>query len=137
MFVSGLSDSGVTGTTLVFDPALVGRDAVLKTCYWFSRDFHCHVAELPDNRVQVTLLPKDFARPEAVATCEGDFFNTAIDFELRSRVEAKTSAVRELILAKAFAESGVLEDQPEGKFSDPVDESRPEGLFRILNSGQF
>jgi hypothetical protein len=49
-------------------------------------------------------------------------------------VTAKTSEVRDLLLAKAFSESGVLEEEPQGVFGDPIEESKPDGMFKILGS---
>jgi His-Xaa-Ser system protein HxsD len=129
--------SVTTAISVVVDSAIVGSDALLKTCYWFSRDFHHEINRLGDHSVQVHLLPKKSATAETIAQAKEDFLNTAIDFELRSRVEAKTSKIRELILAKAFSESGVLEDQPVGVFADSVEEHNPDGLFKILSSGDF
>lgn len=59
----------------------------------------------------------------------------AFDFALREQVAAKTSDVRDLLLAKAFSESGVLEDQPHGVFGDALEESKPDGMFKILGNG--
>jgi hypothetical protein len=59
---------------------------------------------------------------------------SAMDFALRERVTAKTSEVRDLLLAKAFSESGVLEEEPQGVFGDPIEESKPDGMFKILGS---
>jgi His-Xaa-Ser system protein HxsD len=119
------------------DTAIIGKGAVLKTCYWFSRDFDHEISTLSETRIEVRLSPKRSATPEATASAKSDFLAAATDFELRSQVEAKTSSVRELILAKAFAEAGVFEDEPQGVFSDAVEESKPEGLFKVLNSGLF
>jgi hypothetical protein len=48
-------------------------------------------------------------------------------------IQAETAAIRELIIAKAFAESGVLEDSPPGTFRDPVGSghSDAQGLINI------
>jgi hypothetical protein len=59
-----------------------------------------------------------------------------LDFALRERVEAKTSGIRDLLLAKAFSESGVLEDEPEGVFGDTIEESNPDSMFKILGNPQ-
>jgi hypothetical protein len=59
-----------------------------------------------------------------------------MDFALREKVEAKTSGIRDLLLAKAFSESGVLEDRPEGVFGDKVEEAKPDGIFKILSNRQ-
>jgi His-Xaa-Ser system protein HxsD len=123
--------------TVLVDSSIISKDALLKTCYWFSRDFHHEITGLGEGRIQVRLSAKESAKPEVIDSARDEFLNTAIDFELRSVIEAKTSSVRDLILAKAFAESGVLEAQPEGIFADAVEEHNPDGLFKILNSGQF
>jgi hypothetical protein len=57
----------------------------------------------------------------------------ALDFALRERVTAKTSDVRDLLLAKAFSESGVLEEKPQGVFGDSLEEAKQDGMFKILN----
>jgi len=64
------------------------------------------------------------------------FTTSAMDFALREKIDAKTSGIRDLLLAKAFSESGVLEDQPAGVFGDAVEESKPDGMFRILSDRQ-
>ena len=50
-------------------------------------------------------------------------------------MNAKTASVRDFLLAKAFSESGVLEEKPTGIFGDPLEESRPDGMFKILSNG--
>jgi hypothetical protein len=63
-----------------------------------------------------------------------EFMSHAMDFALRERVTAKTSDVRDLLLAKAFSESGVLEERPQGVFGDAIEEAKPEGIFKILSN---
>ena len=123
--------------SILIDPTIVGKDALLKACYWFSRDFSHELNTLVDGRVQVLLTPKSGSAAEVINSCREGFTNLALDFELRSKIESKTAAIRELILAKAFSESGILEDEPEGKFSDSVEEAKPDGLFHILGSGKL
>jgi His-Xaa-Ser system protein HxsD len=62
-----------------------------------------------------------------------DIFNSLVDAQLRVEIQAETSGIRELIIAKAFAESGVLEDLPPGTFQDPVEQAPRDanGLIRI------
>jgi His-Xaa-Ser system protein HxsD len=62
------------------------------------------------------------------------FLTQAIDFSLRERVTAKTAGIRDLLLAKAFSEAGVLEDEPSGVFGDVIEEAKPDGLFKILGN---
>ena len=117
--------------TIEIDPDLVSVEALLKTTYWFSRDFHCDIRR-EEGRLTATLIPKSAVmRSETVRQ---DFMDVALDFSLRERVNVKTAGVRDLLLAKAFSESGVLEDAPEGIFGDVLEESKPDGMFKILNN---
>jgi len=112
---------------------LVSVDALLKTCYWLSRDLVCGVTHDSAEYSTVRLKAKptcEFPPSEAQEL----FMSHALDFALRERVAAKTSDVRDLLLAKAFSESGVLEEQPQGVFGDAVEESKPDGMFKILSN---
>ena len=112
---------------------LVSSDALLKTCYWHSRDYACDVtSDLENFSVALTALRDIPLNPEDIAR---NFTRQAMDFELRERVNARTADVRDILLAKAFAESGVLEDQPTGVFGDVIEEVKPDGLFKILQNG--
>lgn len=123
------------GTALIqVDHALVSVEAILKTCYWFSRDFVCNVVHEDADRSTVYLKPKGVNSMSA-EEIEEQFMSHAMDFALRERITAKTSDVRDLLLAKAFSESGVLEEQPQGVFGDSLEESKPDGMFKILSNG--
>ena len=76
-----MPSSGAAAISVVVDSAIVGNDALLKTCYWFSRDFHHEINRLSDDSVQVQLLPKKSATADTIARAQEDFLNTAIDFE--------------------------------------------------------
>jgi His-Xaa-Ser system protein HxsD len=112
---------------------LVSVEALLKTCYWFSKDFVCDITQDSLGQSTVHLKPKPTC---AIALGEEreQFMVQAMDFALRERVTAKTSDVRDLLLAKAFSESGVLEEQPQGVFGDTLEEAKPTGMFKILSN---
>lgn len=103
------------------------RDAALRAAYWFSRDLDI---EFPPSESEFiytvvlklkTALPMlDDPKPKSLDELAAEFQNALIDAELRIRIQKETSSVRELLLAKAFAEAGVLEDNPPGSFDDPV-----------------
>ena len=40
------------------DAALISEEALLKTSYWFSRDFACEMHKLNDNKCEVHLTPR-------------------------------------------------------------------------------
>jgi His-Xaa-Ser system protein HxsD len=116
--------------------SIVSLEALLKTCYWLSREYVCDIKNRSESIVDVVLTPRS-ATPEFNPQSIRDaFLTSALDFALRERLEAKTSGIRDLLLAKAFSESGVLEDDPEGVFGDKIEESKPEGMFKILSNPQ-
>ena len=117
------------------DLAFVSAEALLKACHWFSRDYVCDLRKKGDT-AQVTLKPRNCAATFDSDAVRDAFLTSAIDFALREKIEAKTSGIRDLLLAKAFSESGVLEDSPEGVFGDAIEESRPDGIFKILSNSE-
>jgi len=121
-------------TVVEIDLTVISAEALLKTCHWFSRDFICEIRNRNEHTADVFLTPRSGASAADLAGARDAFTTSAIDFALRERIEAKTSGIRDLLLAKAFSESGVLEDAPEGVFSDPVEEMKPDGMFKILSN---
>ncbi len=120
-------------TEVSLDSALFSAEAVLKACYWLSRDFICEIADASTPFVRVTIAPRKDSSPEALVAIKEAFLASVTDFALREKVAAKTSGIRDLLLAKAFSESGVLEDSPQGVFGDRVEEEKPRGMFTILS----
>ena len=116
--------------------SIVSSEALLKTCYWFSRDFVCEIRNRNEHVAEVFLTPRNPASASELASAKDAFTTSAMDFALREKIEAKTSGIRDLLLAKAFSESGVLEDQPEGVFGDTVEETKPDSMFSILSNPQ-
>lgn len=117
-----------------FDLALVSAEALLKACHWLSRDYTCNLRRKSDDTAEVVLGLRNHSVPFDPATVKDAFITSAIDFALREKIEAKTSGVRDLLLAKAFSESGVLEDNPDGVFGDAIEEAKTDGIFKILGN---
>jgi His-Xaa-Ser system protein HxsD len=113
--------------------AIVSTEALLKTSYWFSRDFVCEIRNRDDKLAEVYLTPRSPMSASDLVIAKDAFNTSAMDFALREKIEAKTAGIRDLLLAKAFSESGVLEDQPTGVFGDTIEETKPDGMFKILN----
>ena len=113
--------------SLTLESRQFSRDAALRAAYWFSRDLY---VEFPPSegesaftvilRRKTTVPTLDDPKPKSLAELTSEFQNALIDAELRVRVQTETTAVRELLIAKAFSEAGVLEDNPPGSFNDPV-----------------
>lgn len=113
--------------TLTLDSRQFSREAALKVAYWFTRDLYIDFPpSTTEHLFEVVLRAKcptptlDNPAPKTLDELVSDFRNALIDSELRIQVQRETSGVRELLLAKAFAEAGVLEGSPSGCFSDPV-----------------
>lgn len=125
-----VTNEGTGAIDVELDGTFFSADSILKTCYWFSRHFTFELKQA-DGKTVVRLQPKDKNVPTDAAP--GEFVAMAADFSLRERIEARTANIREILLAKAFAESGVLEDSPAGIFVDQVEEEKQDSLFKILS----
>jgi len=128
---------------IYLDPRIYSREAILKASYWHTEAAYIQISPASsDNRfvIHITLKqssptlsnPQPMKLPELI----GEYCNSILDFELRRQVGVETESVRQLILAKAFSESGVLEDAPPGAISDPVEAQKPGQLTQIINHGE-
>lgn len=123
----------LVSTTVRVDHSMVSTDSLLKTLYWLSREFVCEVVERSDSSSTILISAKkesDWTEQDIREL----FHTNVLDFALRERVNAETAGVRDLLLAKAFSESGVLEDAPVGIFGDRVEEDKSHGMFKILGN---
>jgi His-Xaa-Ser system protein HxsD len=130
------SDSELSAT-IRLDSRAYSKEAILRTCHWFSDIAYIHLPESPDGKFVVHVLLKPISptlanpKPATIDVVVGEFCNSLLEFELRRQVEAETAPVRQLILAKAFSESGILEDEPPGTIGDPVGIDQPDSLVQI------
>jgi His-Xaa-Ser system protein HxsD len=118
-------DDQHTSATIAIDKKVYSRGAVLRAFYWLAKDLHSRIKEENEYfRVKVGLKVSapTLNQPKVKIIDEWipEIFDALLDSQLRVEIQAETAAVRELIIAKAFAESGVLEDPPPGTFDDPV-----------------
>ena len=129
---------------LKIDTRVFSQEAVLRALYWFGKELYSEVTISEDSaHLVVRLRPKqrvptlENPKPPNMETLVGELQNAIVDSELRVQMQKETSGVRELILAKAFSEAGVLEDPPPATFDDPVLAARPkrpeESLLKILS----
>jgi His-Xaa-Ser system protein HxsD len=129
MSVAGLGqitiDAGKTSASFLLNKQVYSKGAILRACYWLNRDLHFGIDEQEHHftikaelrTIQPTLTHPRPAKLEDLLT---EFLDALLDSQLRIEIQQETASVRELIIAKAFAESGVLEDPPPGTFEDPV-----------------
>jgi His-Xaa-Ser system protein HxsD len=132
-----------SSVTIRLEPRVYSKETILKACYWYTNIAHIQVPESSDGKLVIQIKLKhtipSLASPKPIRIDElvGEFCNCLLDFELRRQVQIETASVRELILAKAFSESGVLEDEPPGVIADPVESQRPSGLVQIISSANL
>jgi His-Xaa-Ser system protein HxsD len=109
--------------TLLVDGTIYSRIALLKTCYWFTNRCYIFIYRHDQQHLGVRLASKQNTIDlKAIA---GEFENSLLDHQLRFEIASETATLRELIVAKAFAEGNVLEDPPVGDDRDPVEQAMP------------
>lgn len=119
-------DAQHSKAVLSIDKTIYSKSAVLRACYWFSRELWFDLQE-KENCFLITvgaLVTSPTLSCPTVKKIEEwlpQILNALADSQLRVEIQAETASVRELIIAKAFAESGVLEDAPPGTFTDLVE----------------
>jgi His-Xaa-Ser system protein HxsD len=118
-------DDQGTAATISLDKHVYSKPAALRACYWFSKDLYFQIDENKDSlhiTVKLRVASPTLNQPKIKKLDEWipEIFDALLDAQLRVEIQAETAGVRELIIAKAFAESGVLEDPPPGTFEDPV-----------------
>jgi His-Xaa-Ser system protein HxsD len=119
-----LALSSSTATILV-DETIYSRDAVLRACHWFTDRCHVFVSRAKPGVLSVRITAKPGgAELDSVV---GDFENALLDAQLRREIGQETAPIRELIVAKAFAEGDLLDDAPAGEWREPVGLQDTEG----------
>ena len=130
--------SGATAEIKV-DTSIFAKDAVLKAVHWATDVAYVQIRHSSDRVLVIELALKqpkptlDNPQTTSIEALSGDVCNLILDYELRRQISSETSAVRQLILAKAFSEAGVLEDSAPGSCADPVELTRSSSLVQIGN----
>jgi His-Xaa-Ser system protein HxsD len=131
-------DDQHTAATISIDKTIYSKSAVLRACYWFSKELYCQLKDRGDLLevtvgLRVSAPTLDQPKIRKIDEWLPEIYDALVDSQLRIEIQAETAGVRELIIAKAFAESGVLEDPPPGTFGDPVarSDSESSNLIRI------
>jgi His-Xaa-Ser system protein HxsD len=111
---------------LPLDETIYCRDAVLRTCYWFTDRCYIFISRPSEGVLLVSLRAKESKptlenpSPLTIGALAGEFQNYLLDQQLRIDIELQTRGIRELLIAKAFSESGVMDDSAPGDVRDPV-----------------
>jgi His-Xaa-Ser system protein HxsD len=118
--VEPISRSG-SEITLLVDEAIYARTAVLKSCYWFTDRCFIFIYRHDEQHLAIRLAAK--SNSPGLDILVGEFENALLDHQLRFEIARETATLRELIVAKAFAEGDVLGDPPVGDDRDPVEQA--------------
>jgi len=88
---------------------LYSRDAIFKCLYWYSEQYKYVISETENQSLIVSFIPKSESQKLDLEEFTTKFSEDLIDYELRLKVNAETKNIRELLIAKAFA-NGDLDD---------------------------
>lgn len=103
------------GAEVRVDRSVYPIDAILRTCYRFTDRAYILLQEDSDAAVRVHLMSRGDDRLDQVI---GEFANALLDESLRVRLNEETRAVRELLVAQAFAEATLPEDATLADYHD-------------------
>jgi len=100
--------------SIELDARQFSREAVQRAAYWFSKDWEIEfVPSAVEWRIDLVFRPKVGRAGADRSSVRSRFTAAVLDAELRLQIGRETAGVRELILAKAFSEAGVLEPDEE------------------------
>jgi|SRR5579872_2236542 len=103
--------------TLTVDESVYCVEAVRHATYWFTD--RCFVTlSRSSGMISVRLQPKN--EKVDLRLVASELKDALLDAQLRVEIGRETADVRSLIVAKAFAEGDLLEENPVGDWRDPV-----------------
>lgn len=101
----------------ILDKKIYDSNVIYKCFYWYTGDFNVDIA-IKDDHFCVTLMPTIGVLD--IDAIKSKVQRDLIDFNLRDIITKETQTIRELIVAKAFANYEFKSDNPTGEISDPV-----------------
>ena len=101
---------------LLIEREIYNEEVLYKCFYWYGANFNVEIAPHSAEFFEVKLQPKQIIDlQQTIDKVKRDL----VDFKLRGIVAYETKTVRELLIAKAFANYGIDND-PTTEISDPV-----------------
>lgn len=110
----------LTDIRLRVDTSLYCVEAVKRTLYWYTDAFSVQIVRCEGSQNSLDVLFRLLPEGEYREFDKEMFFNRLLDNELRVRIGHETRAIRELIVAKAFAPVELRSNPPSGNLLDPV-----------------
>lgn len=106
--ISWLKDVTDKSLYICVDTAVYSLEALFRVCYAFTD--RCYLFLQPENGssvINVMFAPK--TSDCDLSSLAGEFSNELINQRVRLQIASETSAIRELIVAQAFAEADLLD----------------------------
>ena len=100
---SSVNEGGSEGASLLVDTTLYTPEALFRACYAFTDRCYLFLKQVSAHEILV-----EFRRSQsspALADLVGAFANELIDQRVRADIARETRAIRERIVAQAFAEA--------------------------------
>ncbi len=103
---------------LIVDKEIYSSDVLHQCFYWYTGDFEVEISVHDQQHYRVILnsINDDPDLETLIRKIKRDL----VDFKLRQIVTRDTQNIRDLIVAKAFANYETEEEEPAGEISDPV-----------------
>jgi His-Xaa-Ser system protein HxsD len=118
--LSWVQDVGADNLVVAVNTDLYSREALFRVCYQFTDRCYIYLSQEEDSpTIQVRFTRKG---PETdLNATAGEFSNELINQKVRLDVAAETKAIRELIVAQAFAEADLFDtgESEAGYLDDP------------------
>ena len=107
-----------TELSLTFDVAIYSLEAIERAAYWLTDRCYVKIEELDTGQaIRVRLVSKN--APEDLRAILGEFGNRVLDEQLRRQIARETGAIRDIIVAQAFAEANLDDGQDADYREDP------------------
>jgi len=106
--ISWIEDLTPDSLSICVDTALYSREALFRVCYSFTDKCYLYLQTAAPASVIRVRFSKKTSQADLALTA-GEFCNELINQKVRMDVAAETHAIRELIVAQAFAESSLLD----------------------------
>ena len=104
--------------TIKFSRDIYSKEALFKAAYYYCDRAYFHI-DADKTYFYVCITPKD---GETFIPYEQEFQNKAVEYMNRQIINQKTGHIREIIMARAFASTVILDDNEDSASSPETDE---------------
>jgi len=114
-----IEETNAGGLEIRLDSTLYNEAVVYKSFYWYGNKFDVVIEKAGEDALIVQLSPKDAKfTAEDLRELKSRVKRDLVDFKTRDIVARETQVVRELLVAKAFANSDEYDEPPIGSITD-------------------